>query len=570
MKPKGMPGMAGATATFWHSFALTMQEQYTEAMRDLNELLEHKVIQFAAYAALVHVHKASHYKDKDAVVQAKERLKNLSRDADNESLLFAARFFWHSDKAKQARQCIEKVLKAEKKTASGWSLYGWLSLSERGSGAKDLKSLSNFENSLKITAAEQKENSQIGENLHALLGRAIGRQRRGNYAESLQDLNRIITYFPNFDYAIMDKANVLMIMKNWEESLATATRALYLNPLNIDALLTMIVHLLAKDANPGAAVVRMAELMSAIMRVEPKNAFLLYKSSKLCARLANRNVQVLGDAVRMVQAAIELEPTNAEYVTEHAFQVYLMNRPDESGRIYEEATRLNETNLDALYGAIRCKIVMGDLQNACKELQFLGEVAQGAQFHFLTAQIAWRKDRDQKTTLEQLSMAVEAHKKKLEDQEPGLEYFAAFDPGFILDIVKEYMQHMPTEPAEPGDQPSSLLTTVVGLLSELTDLLPGLSEGQLLLARVSYIAGSFADAERALAVCLTLDSNCADAHMISAQINMSREQFPEARAALDLALSVSFLVQNTPQYMIIKAALHEAQNQIDQVEAMQA
>jgi hypothetical protein len=85
------------------------------------------------------------------------------------------------------------------------------------------------------------------------------------------------------------------------------------------------------------------------------------------------------------------------------------------------------------------------------------------------------------------------------------------------------------------------------------------------LARVSYIAGRFADAERALAVCLTLDSNCADAHMISAHINMAREQFPEARASLDLALSVSFHVQNTPQYMIVKAALHEAQNELDQV-----
>ena len=76
-------------------------------------------------------------------------------------------------------------------------------------------------------------------------------QRRKRYQEALSDLNRIIVLFPSFDHAVMEKANTLLNMRNWEDVLATATQALYLNATNIDALLMVIVHLLAKDANPG-------------------------------------------------------------------------------------------------------------------------------------------------------------------------------------------------------------------------------------------------------------------------------------------------------------------------------
>ena len=52
----------------------------------------------------------------------------------------------------------------------------------------------------------------------------------------------------------------------------------------------------------------MAELMSAIVKVEPKNAKLLHYASKICSRLANKHPQVLSDSIRMIEAAIEIEP----------------------------------------------------------------------------------------------------------------------------------------------------------------------------------------------------------------------------------------------------------------------
>ena len=56
-----------------------------------------------------------------------------------------------------------------------------------------------------------------------------------------------------------------------------------------------------------------------------------------------------------------LSVRNADFVSEHAYQCYLMGRVTDAARLFEEATRLNETNLDALYGAIRCKIALGTL-----------------------------------------------------------------------------------------------------------------------------------------------------------------------------------------------------------------
>lgn len=51
---------------------------------------------------------------KDALNNLKEDLKLLTKSSSDQSFLFAAHYFWHNNKAKQAKHCIDKIIEKDK------------------------------------------------------------------------------------------------------------------------------------------------------------------------------------------------------------------------------------------------------------------------------------------------------------------------------------------------------------------------------------------------------------------------------------------------------------------------
>jgi tetratricopeptide repeat protein 21B len=58
---------------------------------------------------------------------------------------------------------------------------------------------------------------------------------------------------------------------------------------------------------------------------------------------------------------------------------------------------LDELNMEAMYGAIQCLVVLGDLDEAEQQLEFLAEVSistgRSASLPYLMAQLCWKKHR---------------------------------------------------------------------------------------------------------------------------------------------------------------------------------
>lgn len=534
-----------------------------EAIRDLEPLQNKEEYALAATACLIDAHKANKSKDSETLDHLKEALKNHSRTSNDQALTLAGRFFWHAGKDKQARQCVEKVLSKQKKDATSVALYGWLNM---GANSRSEKKASQYFDTALKTAERKKP-------ILALLGRAAVLERKQRYDKVLDDLNQIIVQYPAFVPALCEKARILMLAGNWDEAVATAHRVLKRDSVNIDALRVLIVYLLAREPRVKEVSQRISDLIAAIEQNEPRNARLFHVNAQLIARLAGRKKPILQQSIKLCQRAVSAEPQNAVFIAELAHQLTLLEQYDAALQQFDEASRLEskteEGNLAVLHGGVRCKVLKGDYKEAEAELEFLNEMqtsgmGASAELSFLSAMIAWHVEHDDAKSIRLLNQCIDEHIKALEKANPGFDYYIAYNPDFVLEVVQEYMLHMGVETVSASDPPSAVIKKVEGLLSQLVEITPSNLSGQLLLGKASYIAGDFDAAEKAVQACIRLDPGCAEAYVLQAKVFISRDNFKLANQALEQARSANFEVRNSITFNLLKARIQDASGQTEE------
>jgi len=581
-------------AHFWHAVALTAEggASASEAIRELDPLQNVPELALAVNAALISAHKTAKSRDKESMDRLKEKLKKLSRESDDEALVYAGRYFLllsyqQPEKAKQSRQCLEKVNAKNPDHVPTLVMLGQLNLnSEQAGGRQRRQALGMFERALQLTGDQKDIGALLGRSKYyersaksdataaavSLSGsNAAAASSRKKWDRVLDDLNQVIVAYPNFMPAILEKARVLMLQGQWDESLLQAQRVLKRDPKDVSALrLAVLFHLTRESlgGKGGAAIAnKLNELMEAIEYNEPNNHALMYDVAQLVCRLANRNKNILRLTLVLIERACRMEPQSSAYLTEQGYQLMLLDDLSQASLCFQEASKLDEGNIAPLAGLIKTKIISGNLKEAQQELEFLAEISasigSNADLTFLHALLAWLKDGDEARCMEYLNACMMEHGKALEDAPLGFGYFVLYNPDFVLEVVQQYMAHVGTETRQPGDPPNEVLQQAVRLLAELTEMVPAMIGAQLLLSKALFLSGQLDESEQVLVTCLRLDPQCAPAHIIQAQICLTRENFQQCSQALEQARSLDFEIRNTPIYHLMKTKLLEASGQVD-------
>lgn len=81
---------------------------------------------------------------------------------------------------------------------------------------------------------------------------------------------------------------------------------------------------------------------------------------------------------------MHLDPINSEYRSEAARQLMAAGDVELAMNMYSESSQLDESNLDALCGMIRCKIAKQNYNDSAQELDFLTDVRQADEDNKLT------------------------------------------------------------------------------------------------------------------------------------------------------------------------------------------
>jgi len=569
---------------FWRAFGMAREGSANEAVRELDGLLRRNDAQLAlpVKIALLHAHRACRVVDSEAVGQLETDLIGAEDDnsVPDRARLQSALLLWHLGEYFDAKQHVTYLLRMQPNNVQALTLAGWLELSEGEAelaigGDPDLnfdKAASAFEKAIGAGGGKK--------DLEAMMGQAKLSCARENHKEALNTLSEVIGLYAWFLPALVEKSLVLLAMGDWEQAVETAQRVLNQSDSEggrqgaragtIDALRVCALHAISQESNPQVAGQRLTELSAALDRHEPMNAPLYHGVARPFARLAGRNPALLALTLSLTDKACKAAPHKAEYAAEHAYQLMLLGDYGPALTKLKQASAMEDGADEVMPYLIRCQILSGDLLDAEMQLEFVKELQStpNPQMALNNALVAWRRHGDADQAISHLDAALEAHMATVRTLRHNVEYFVHLNPDFLLEVGREYLRHCDSEPGarDEASPTSLLLTKVTKLLHIVAKQVPGLLDGQMLLAKAHYLRADFEGAQRACASCSKADPSFTPAALLHAQILMRLDKFKQAGQVIDGILSHNFAVREAPLFQLIKAKLHHVNGEFAEAE----
>ena len=81
------------TLSFWRAFGLILEGSYSEAIAQLESLMDRREISLACVAASIHAHKMARIVDEESVDALEDRMHREEGDANERALLACANFY---------------------------------------------------------------------------------------------------------------------------------------------------------------------------------------------------------------------------------------------------------------------------------------------------------------------------------------------------------------------------------------------------------------------------------------------------------------------------------------------
>ncbi|XP_075367447.1 tetratricopeptide repeat protein 21B isoform X5 [Mycteria americana] len=541
---------------FYRAYGALRAGDIQEGIRQLESIKNKQEVSLCTMMALIYAHKKSPNPDRDAILELDAKMKEQRKTAGQQALYFAGLFLWHLGREDKAREYVDRMIKVSGGGKEGLILKAWLDLT-CGKETHIKKAVKYFDEAL-----------QEGNDVFALLGKAQYFEVRQNYSGALETVNQIIANFPNFIPAFIKKMKLQLALQDWEQAVETAHRLLQKDALNLEAIRMEALHYLCREGNISEASARLGDLIKALDRLEPHNSQLFCKMALAFSRTCGRNQLILQHTQTLVERASDLASDNAEFATELGYQMILQGKVKEALKWYKTAMTLDETSVSALTGIIRCQLIQGQLEDAEQQLEFLNEIQQSigksGELSFLHAVLAMKKHKRQEEVIALLNDVLDTHFSSLHGFPLGVEYFEKLNPDFLLEIIREYLNFCPAQPASPGQSLSPLLKHCASVLETVVKTVPGLQQAVFLMAKVKYLSGDIEAAHSNLHYCLERNPSYADAHLLMAQVYLAQNNTKLCSQSLELCLSYNFEVREHPVYHLIKAQTQKKMGELSE------
>ncbi|CAG9315664.1 unnamed protein product [Blepharisma stoltei] len=545
------------TLAFWRAFGIFKEGSVTEAIRELDNLMQRRDIQYPACCAIIYYHKQCKLVDQEAVMRFKNQKSTFKSSAGDASLLMAGQFMSLIGKNNKSRQHVTEVLDRNSGNLQALNVYGWNELLTEQDG--DIQSASRAFDQVIEESGELVYTRYID----ALLGKVKCYETAKKFKEIVEILNDMLVKNPKFVPVLLEKAKVQMMIGDWDEIVETVQRILVASNRNIEALRIWTFHALAREASFDVAVEKLKELHAALVQKEPKNPHLYIEFIKPIARIAGRKQAILEQTLSIAQEARRLKPDSSEVLLELGEQLRLLGDYNAAIQTFTEASQKDEANIQAINKIIHCKILQGHYTDAAQQMEFLFEIEEAngrsAEVTFIASLLAWKKDQDKKEAIRLLDEALSLHVAASKQLSPGFEFYTKLNPDFLVEIAKEYLQYLGLKPLPKTGKPPHYLVRGAKLLETITKQIPGIIEGHLMLAKAKYISNDNQAAQRYIQIALQLDPDCIDALIINALINLQSSQYLAASASLEQALARNFMIRENPMFMLVKGTVEMKQ-----------
>ncbi|KAI8924973.1 hypothetical protein BC831DRAFT_463081 [Entophlyctis helioformis] len=552
--------LAEPTLMFWRAFALIKQEKATEAIRDLEQLQEKRDMVLAYPLAAIYAHENCKLVDREAIdeLQAKLTIASSTTTITERANVLAGLLHLHAGRPDLAKEQFKAAIRTNANLAQAYVYLGWIELTS-GSESTAIKSSAWFDKALDKNPRE----------IEAMMGRMYYlRKQRRQLSAAVDIATQLVVYYQQFIPAYVERMTLFLELASWDQVLESAQQVLAMSPDNIDALCMVTLNEVCREGGAKMAPSYLATLYQTLLRVEPRNDRLFYSVARPFIRLANRQLAVLDQCQKLIEKAVSLKSSNSDYHNELGLVMFLQGQTGRARECYNAAASLDAHNVRALEGIIRCQIFAGEYEAAQEQLDIFNELqksmGRSAEIAYLNSVLVWKKRSDSHKRLQYLKEAVELQLLVVNSKSLSFEYYVDVNPDFLLDIVKDYMEHCVTDGSRDNMALQPVLRIVQDLLQVICRIVPGSTESLYYLAKAKMLLGDKIATEIALSSCIRLNESNSKAHLLMAEVHMSNDSFKPAIASLEMALSYDFEIRHKPVFHLLKARALKLQGSFDE------
>ncbi|XP_066591171.1 tetratricopeptide repeat protein 21B-like [Prorops nasuta] len=523
-----------------------------ESIRECNNLINQENNILPALIVQSFAHKSALNSDHSSLTQVDQKIKDEHKNASPDEVSQSALVLLFFQKAKKAKEYIDKAFKADPVNINILIIKGWIELY--------LPKEEPYEETINYFDFALRENEK---HFNALLGSATYKHYHEDYEGAIAIANPLIVRYPKMCLPLIEKMMNQLALKKWEQVLETANRILLIESSNIDAIKAIAFVEICRDGGSQDSLKNIQLFTRNLVYTEPKNIDLLITNIELFSRISGRNNAVLSELLRTTDKMLQNNPKNTELMVECGNLCIMLGKIKEAEHWYKNTVRIDESSYNALIGLALYQLLSGlpDAINLAKQqINFLLDAqAQAASAELLVMLAKLYRD-DRIKSLHHLEEAAVLLQKDAENLPYGYEHLRKLNPDLTLEIVKERLIHPLTDKVlgELDKDP------VMNLLQKVVAACPGLSSASLMLCKAKMEAGYLDEAKIILKKLLdSVDSNNAEAHLLMAQILARQEYYEQASQSLEVGLSHNFKIRDDPIYHLIVGIVQKKRGDIE-------
>ena len=512
--------------------------------------------------------------DNDSLEDLEFRKESLKKTANEKALLNAGYFLMFMFEFKESQEMFDCCSDSNPNTTTA---KAWLEFY--------ISSESSLKNSLQIFHNLLKDATNITKLIDALLGKAKSSEVQKKFSITLDSLNEILVTFPKFLPALSEKAKVLMMIGDWEQSIETCNKIFTSEKNDLTSHKIILFNLLAREGNLETFLQKFGEFLTLIDQLEPKNTELMMEISRLFSRISGSNPAIIKSTIGIIHKCRKINPLEVDFAIEMANQYIMVKDFSQAFNLFQEAASLDESKSEALVGMIKCRIKQGMIDDAEKQIEFINEIHPSGDrtpdIAFLEGLLNARKtfnlppkeamEMRVQNSVKFIDEALKLHIQLTKSLIPGFEFYIRLDPYFLLSLAEEYLQFVSFDNIlENNENPGSFIIKGNKLLETITKQIPGLLPAHLLLAKGKLAVGDTLAALKSVNRVVEMNPQNEEAYIVHAIISIKSGNPGVGQTVLSQAIANNFQIRENPLFLLFKGQLeYEAKDYVAALQTLE-
>ncbi|XP_035228062.1 tetratricopeptide repeat protein 21B-like, partial [Stegodyphus dumicola] len=273
-----------------------------------------------------------------------------------------------------------------------------------------------------------------------VFGHAKYFEKEGNFIKALEHLSQGSVLFPNYPPVFIEKMKIHVTLKDWDEAMLAADRALFLDENCIEALRFTVIHMLTQGAESEEIEEKLKTLFFTMSKGEPRNSDLFCETAQLISGLSGLHKPILEYTYSMARNACDFNPTEPDTNAEFGYQCLHLRKFKKAQAIFE-----NHACERSISGFLLCLVYQEEIEKAVEHIKIYQQLQTEMKpdVLYLHAFVEDKVKGSSDTIVDYLAKSLKLYLESLKDIPWSISFYRLLQPKFVHDVFKLFIMHIP-------------------------------------------------------------------------------------------------------------------------------